>query len=75
MCTNLKQSLMIGEIKTREEILAMSDEEARAWIDECEINTPEHIRRHNLVWYDYGLSRLGILIKEPANSGELTMII
>jgi len=59
--------------KTREEVLAMSDEEARAWIDECEINTSEHIRRHNLVYSDYGLSRAGILCAEPARSGELTL--
>ena len=59
--------------KTREEVLAMSDEEVMAWINQCEINTPEHIRRHNLIWYDYGLSRAGILCAEPARSGELTL--
>lgn len=59
--------------KTKEEILTMSDEEARAWIDECEINTPEHIRRHNLVYGHYGLYRAGILCAEPARSGELIL--
>ena len=59
--------------KTKEEILAMSDEEARAWIDECEINTSEHIRRHNLVYGHYGLYRAGILCAESIRSGELTL--
>lgn len=55
---------------TREEIIAMSEEDVRKWLSEVEIGSEEHIRRHNLVYYDYGLSRLGIQL-EPTRSGEL----
>ena len=57
---------------TREEIINMSDEEARAWIYEFPVDSPEFVRRHNTVWFDCGLSRMGICL-EPTRSGELEL--
>ncbi len=50
----------------------MSDEEARAWIYEFPVDSPEFVRRHNMVWFDCGLSRMGICL-EPTRSGELEL--
>ena len=56
---------------TREKCINASEEEVRKWIFEVPINTKEFWRRHNFVYYDCGLSRLGINIKEPICCGEL----
>ena len=72
---------------TRKEIIAMTEEEARAWIFQLPIDSTtwyapedpkeykEFIRRHNMVYWDCGLSRMGISVSEPTSSGELEFII
>jgi hypothetical protein len=49
----------------------MSQEERHNWINEKEINTKDHITRHNLINYNYGLRLSGIKVKEPSRCGEL----
>ena len=59
---------------SKEWCINSSEEEIRNWIHEPNINILEHMRRHNLVYYDYGLSRAGILLN-PISSGELKIFI
>ena len=56
----------------RETVINFTDIEAIAWINEYPIDSPEFIRRHNVVYFDCGLTRAGVKL-EPEASGELTM--
>ena len=60
-------------IENAEFILGMTDEETKEYVYGCALGSPEFIRRWNLVYFDYGLRRAGILNKEPIRSGELIM--
>lgn len=58
--------------RTKEQILNMTEEECHNWIFEMKPNSNEFIRRRNKVYYDYGLSIAGVILKST-RSGELTL--
>ena len=60
-------------MESRKFILSLSEKEARDWIYEADINSDEFIRRYNVVYFDYGLSRSGIAINDTITSGETIM--
>lgn len=55
----------------RDRVIAMTEQEAHDWIFECVPDSPEFIRRHNVVHWDCGLTRAGFDITRPIKSGEL----
>ena len=56
----------------REMVINFTDAEAIAWINEYPTDSAEFIRRHNVVYFECGLTRAGIKL-EPTTSGELIM--
>jgi hypothetical protein len=49
----------------------MSDQEAHDWIHSQPTDSPEFIRRFNVVHWDCGLTRAGFDVSRPIESGEL----
>lgn len=62
---------IMGAMTERERVIAMTDEEARAWMYEAPVNSHEFIRRHNVIYFDCGLTRVGIDVTRPIKTGEL----
>jgi hypothetical protein len=64
---------MLVNMLERDKVIAMSVEEAEAWIHEVPVDSPEFIRRHNVVYSDCGLTRAGFDINRPIRSGGINM--
>ena len=55
----------------RDRVIAMTDKEAYDWIHSQPQDSEEFIRRHNVVYWDCGLTRAGFDITRPVINGEL----